>query len=56
LRERDDFFDTRRVRYVADHFLIRAGADLLLDGEAQGLKVEARLLEDTGGYPLPQFD
>ena len=54
--EREDFFDARRVGDVADHFLIGAGADLLLDLHADGFEVEAHFLEHVDGDALAQLD
>ena len=46
----------RRVGNVADHLLVGAGADLLLDFHADGFEVEAHLLEDIHRHALAQFD
>ena len=45
-REREDFFHARRVGDVADHFLVRAGAGLLLDFHADGFEVNAHALQE----------
>ena len=55
-REREHFFNTRRVGNVADHFLIRAGADLFLDFHADGFEVETHFLDHVHGHALPQLD
>ena len=51
-----DLLDPRRVRDVADHLLIGAGADLLFDLHADGLEVEPEFLKDIDGHALAQFD
>ena len=56
LRERDDFFHARRVRNVADHFLIRSAADLFLDFDADAVEVNAHALQNIDGDALPQLD
>ena len=55
-REREHFFHARRVGNVADHLLVRAGADLFLDFHADGFEVEAHFLQDIHGHALAQFD
>ena len=54
--ERQHLLDARRVRDVADHLLVRPGADLLLDLHADGFEVEAHLLQDVDGDALAQLD
>ena len=56
LRQGQDLLHARRVGNVADHLLIGAGADLLLDFHADGFEVEAHFLEDIDGDALAQFD
>jgi len=56
LRERDDFFHARRVGNVADHFLVRPAADLLLDFDADAVEVNAHALQNIDGDALPQLD
>ena len=55
-REREDLLHARRVGDVADHLLVGAGADLLLDLHADGFEVEAHFLEDIDGDALAQLD
>ena len=54
--QREDLLDAWGVRNVADHLLVGAGADLFLDFHADGLEVEAQLLEDVDGNALAQLD
>src|SRR5262245_34198617 len=54
--ERQHLFDARRVRNIADHFLVRAGPDLLFDFRADGVQVEAHFLEHVHRDPLAEFD
>ncbi len=56
LREAEHLLDARRVGNVADHLLVGAGADLLLDLHADGFEVEAHFLEDVDGDALAQLD
>ena len=55
-REGEHLLDPRRVGDVADHLLVRPGADLLLDLHADGFEVEADLLQDIDGDALAQLD
>src|SRR6266850_7130714 len=55
-RERQNLFNTRSVGNVADHFLIRAGTDLLFYLHAYGFQVKAQLLENVDSNTLAQFD
>ncbi len=55
-REREDLFHARRVGDVADHFLVGAGADFLLDGDADGFKVNSHALQNIDGDALSQLD
>ena len=41
--EGEDFLHARGVRDIADHFLIRPGANLFLDFHADGFEIEAQL-------------
>ena len=54
--EREHLLHARRVGNVADHLRFRAGADLLLDLHADGLEVEAHLLQNVDGDALPELD
>ena len=54
--ERQDLLDTRGVRDVPDHLLVRPGADLFFDFHANGFQVQTQFLEDIDGDALPQFD
>ena len=54
--ERQHLLHARRVGNVADHLLIGTGADLLLDFHADGLEVEADLLQDVYRHALAQLD
>src|SRR5262245_49311142 len=54
--EGQHFLNARRVRNIADHFLVRAGPDLLFDFRADGVQVQAHLLEYVHGNPLAEFD
>ena len=56
LPARADLLDPRGVGNAAGRLGFLAGAHLLLDGGAHGLKVEAHLLEHAHGDPLPQLD
>ena len=56
LRQRQDLLHPRRVGNVADHFLIRTGAHLLLDLHADGFEVQTHFLQDVDGHALAQFD
>ena len=55
-RQRQDLLHPRRVGDVAHHLLIGAGADLLLHFQADGLQVEAELLQDIDRHALAQLD
>ena len=51
------FFYARRVGNVADHFLIGAGADFLLDGDADGVEISRHMpCSSIDGDALPQLD
>src|SRR5437867_4776909 len=54
--KREDLLHSRRVRNIAHHLGFRAGADLLLDFHAHGLKIETHLLQNVYRHPLPQLD
>ena len=54
--EGENLLHARRVRNVADHLLIRAGADLFLDFHADGFEIQAELLQDVDGDALAQLD
>ena len=56
LRQGEDLLHARRVGNVADHLLVGAGADLLLDLQADGFQVEAHFLEHIDGDALAQLD
>ena len=49
-------FHPRRVRDIADHLLVRAGADLFLDLHPYGLEVKSHFLENIDCDALAQFD
>ena len=48
----EDFFHPWGVGDVAGQFLVRAGADLFLDLQPDGLEIEPHLLQDIYGNPL----
>ena len=52
----ENLLDTRCVRDIANHFLIRSRADLLLDLHADGLQIQSELLENVHRDTLPQLD
>ena len=52
----EHLLDARRVGDVADHLLIGAGANLFLDLHADGLEIEAHLLENVHRDTLSQLD
>src|SRR6266704_3738751 len=54
--ESEDFLDPRSVRDIADHLLIGTGADLFFDFHADGLEIEAELLEDVDSDALAELD
>ena len=54
--EREHLLHARRVGDVADHLLLRAGADLLLHLHADGFEVEAHLLQHVDGDALAELD
>ena len=54
--QREHFFDSRRVRNVADHLGLRSAADLLFDFHAHGLHVETHLLQHVHGNSLAELD
>ena len=54
--ERENFFNARRVRNVADDALVGAGADLFLDFKADGFKVQPHLLKDVHRDALAELD
>ena len=54
--EGEDFLHAGRVGNVADHLLVGAGADEILDFHADGFEVEAQFLEHIDGDALAQFD
>ena len=54
--EREHLLHAWRVRNVADHFLIRPAADLLLDFHADGFEIEAHLLQHIYRDALAQLD
>ena len=56
LSQRQDLLHPRRVGDVAHHLLIGPGAHLLLHFQADGLQVEAELLQDIDGHALAQLD
>ena len=51
-----NLFNPRCVGDVADHLLVGAGADLLLDFHPDGLQVEPHFLEHVDGDALAKFD
>ena len=55
-RQSEDLLDAWRVRDIADHFLIGAGADLLLDFHANGFEIEPHFLKDVDGDALAELD
>src|SRR5881394_2899952 len=55
-REREYFFDARRVWHVPDHLRLRAGTDLFLYFHPDRLEIEPHLLQDVHGHPLAQLD
>ncbi|MPN28696.1 hypothetical protein SDC9_176141 [bioreactor metagenome] len=56
LSQCQDLFHPGRVGNVADHLLIGASANLLLDLHPDNFQIKAQLLEHIDGYPLPKFD
>src|ERR1041385_5799570 len=52
----ENFFDARRIRNVADHFLIGTGTHLLLDLHANRFQVETQLLKNIDGDALAELD
>src|SRR5579859_1481454 len=52
----EDLFNARGIRDVADHLLIGPGADLLFDFHADGLEIEAELLQDIDSDALAQLN
>ena len=48
----EDFFHPWGIGDVAGQFLVRAGADLFLDLQPDGLEIEPHLLQDIYGNPL----
>ena len=52
----ENLLHARRVRNIADHLLIGAGADLLLDFHAHGFQIEADLLQDVDRHALAQLN
>lgn len=54
--EGEDLLHAGRVGDIAGHLVLLAGADLFLDLLADGLEVEAHLLEDIHRDPLAQLD
>ena len=55
-REREHLLHARRVGNVPDHLGLGPDADLLLDFHADGLEIEAHLLEHVDGDALAQLD
>src|SRR5215471_20683849 len=55
-RERQDFFDARRVRDVPNHLRLRPRTDLFLNFHPHRLKIEPHLLQDVDCYALTEFD
>jgi hypothetical protein len=55
-RQREHFFDPRRVRNVADHLGLGPAADLFFDLHADRFHVQAHLLQDVNGHPLAELD
>src|SRR5438445_13267385 len=54
--ESQNFLHPGRIRNIADHLLIGAGAYLLLDFHADSLEIEPEFLENIDGDALPQLD
>ena len=54
--EREDLLHARRVGDVARHLGVRAGADLLFHLDADGLEIEAELLQHIDRDALPELD
>ena len=52
----EHFLHARRVRDVANLFLVRTGADLFLDFEPHGLEIQPHLLQHVDRYALPELD
>ena len=55
-RQGEDFLDAWGVRDVADHFLVRPGANQLLDLHANGFEVKVHLLEHIDRDTLAKLD
>jgi len=53
--KRENFLDSRSVRDVTDHLCLRVGANVFFDFHADGLEVEAHLLENVYGNSLSEF-
>ena len=54
--QREDFFNARRVRNIADDLLIRARAHELFDILSDSLQVNPVFLKHVDRYALAQFD
>ncbi len=54
--EVEDFLHTRRVRNIANLFLIRPGADLFLDFQPHGLEIQPHLLQHVDRHALAELD
>src|SRR5262249_34947785 len=54
-RQREHFFDARRVWDVADHLRLRAGTDLFFHFHPHSLKIESHLLQDVHGHALTKL-
>ena len=52
LSQSENFFHPGRVWDIADHFLIRTGADFFLDGESDRFEVQTELLQDVDSDAL----
>src|SRR5436309_10726086 len=55
-RQREHFFDARRVWDVADHLRLRAGTDLFLHFHPHRLEIESHLLQDVDCHALAELD
>src|SRR6266853_4567818 len=52
----EDLLDTRRIRNVSDHLLVRSSADLFFHFHAHGFQIESKLLKHIDGDPLAELD